>query len=75
MTYIVREMKANIDCCDKFNRTALHWAVRTNNLQVVIKLLELRISDNVEDLEGHTAMDLAKKLDFLPIVDILKTGV
>jgi ankyrin repeat protein len=45
---------------DKFNRTALHWAARFDNHQVVQKLLDLGIQYGVKDNEDNTAFDIAR---------------
>ena len=41
----------------------MHWAARYNNSEMVKKLIELDIRIEAKDMEGMTAIDLAKVYD------------
>ena len=57
---LAKEGKCNVNHMDKFNRTALHWAARYNNVAMVRKLLDLGVNYDIKDVEGLSAFDLAK---------------
>ena len=56
---LVKDGGADINCTDKFHRSALHWACRFNNVKMIQKLLSLNINYNNTDIEGQSAKDLA----------------
>jgi ankyrin repeat protein len=46
-----KEGNCNINDYDKFQRTALHWAARYNNRQMVRKLLDIGVNFKLRDVE------------------------
>ena len=60
MEYLMDDLKCDIHAKDKYNRTALHWAARFRNLGVVEFLTAAGLSFNTLDIEGWSALDLAK---------------
>ena len=51
---------ARLGVVDRFGRTPLHWVARYNNNVVTKSLLELGIDHQIKDLEGKTAVEVAK---------------
>lgn len=66
MEYLVKQ-GADVNAVDRFNRSALHWAVRFENKDVVEKLLKLKVNYLLQDLEGNTAFDIARSKKYYEI--------
>ena len=60
--YLIKN-KANINCTDKMSRSALHWACRFNNLNLVKLLLQYDIKIDLHDSKNLSALDIARKYD------------
>ena len=56
----MEDLKCEINCRDKFQRTPLHWAARFANICIVEWLVANGASFHVLDCEGWSALDLAK---------------
>jgi len=61
--HLTAHFKEWLDCIDEsregLNRTALHWAVISNDYSAVENLLRLGAKTDIQDLKGKTALDLA----------------
>jgi ankyrin repeat protein len=56
-----KEVITNIDMCDNVNWTALHYACRFNQAEIVKMLLDAHIDHSIEATDGvdSTALDIA----------------
>jgi len=66
---------ANINAVDKFKRSALHWAVRYDFKDIVLYLLGLSINLELKDREGRTALDIAKSLENIDMMSLIKDNI
>jgi len=62
---------AEIDCVNKFMRTALHECVISNNVEGAKKVLEAGANKDLLDNDGRTAMELAFTRDSLDMVEVM----
>jgi hypothetical protein len=62
---------AEVNCANKFSRTALHECVISNNLAGAQKMVESGANKEILDNEGRTARDLAFSRDCLEMVELL----
>ena len=62
---------AEVNCANKFSRTALHECVISNNLEGAQKMVESGANKEILDNEGRTARDLAFSRDSLEMVELL----
>jgi hypothetical protein len=52
---------ADIDSCDKNNKTILWWAAFHGNTELVSLLLERKANPNLSDDQGRTPLDIARE--------------
>ena len=52
--------RQEVNVVDKMKRSALHWAARFNNPQMVTLLLRLKVDEKIRDVDKMTPKDLAK---------------
>ena len=62
---------ANINATDKFKRSALHWAVRYNFVELVEYLLSIGINSEIIDVEERTAFEIAKSMANIDMMAVL----
>jgi len=62
---------AEINCVNKFSRTALHECVISNNVEGARKVLDAGANKDVVDSDGRTARELAFTRDSLEMVELL----
>mgnify|MGYP003914614209 CR=1 FL=1 len=58
--YLAVECKSDVNVVDKMRRSALHWAARFNNPQMVNLLIRLKVDERAIDVDRMTPKDLAK---------------
>lgn len=58
--YLADECELEVNIVDSMNRSALHWAARFNNPQMVTLLLNLKVDEKLLDVDKMTSKDLAK---------------
>nr|CAH7764225.1 unnamed protein product [Callosobruchus chinensis] len=61
---------SNKDAVDNQGWNALFWAVSTNEVEVVSYLLEQNLDYSTPDVRNNTAVDMAKRSDFIQIVEL-----
>jgi len=61
IVWFLAEHGANINVRDRNHKTCLHWAARYNNVKIMEILFELGINTCAKDIEGNTALTIAKK--------------
>jgi len=64
---------AEVNCANKFSRTALHECVISNNLAGAKMMVESGANKDILDSEGRTARELAFSRDCLEIVELLSS--
>ncbi len=68
------EKGANVNASDKSGMTALNYAVKNNNINVVEKLISANADVNAKTANGETALIEAVKLGFSDIAHLLITN-
>ena len=63
--------KFNVDATDDFGNTALIYAVRNDLFSVAKKLLELGADPTLRQVDGKTALDIAKSQNNQSLIRIL----
>ena len=61
----------DVNHTDKFKRTVLHWVVKLNNIELAQKLIDLGVDCDLQDVEGLSAIDLAKNLGYDKMVEAI----
>ena len=70
MTYLLIK-QFNPDACDDFGNSVLMYAVKQNLYSVVKKLLELGADPTLRQVDGKTALDIAKSQNNQSLMRIL----
>ncbi|KAM9336786.1 ankyrin repeat domain-containing protein 22 [Symphorus nematophorus] len=68
----VLSSSVNIDAVDCKGNTALHYASQRKSLRLVRLLLDRNADTNVQNNDGETPLDIATRLKFKKIVNMLK---
>lgn len=68
INFFINDNPLNIDEKDSYGRTALHWAVSQNNLDLVRLLLDKNFNINIQDNNGNTALHLATRGDIAQLL-------
>ena len=69
-TYLLLK-KFNVDACDDFGNTALMYAVKYDLFSTAKKLLELGADPTLRQVDGKTALDIAKSKNNQSLIRIL----
>jgi len=64
--------QVDIDSKSSYDRTPLSWAAKNGHVAVVGLLLRTGVDINSTDSDGNTALQLARSLQFTPIIKILE---
>jgi serine/threonine-protein phosphatase 6 regulatory ankyrin repeat subunit B len=76
MVKLLIQYKASINAIDPTTgQNALHWGVRYNNMDAVEFLVRHGIDINLRDKNGHTSLDIARKIKNKDIIEYLETGL
>lgn len=59
--YLGTKGGANINCRDRLQRNALHWAARYGNFKMAALLLRLGVCFESTDFQSYTPYDLSEK--------------
>ncbi|KAG8435535.1 hypothetical protein GDO86_013462 [Hymenochirus boettgeri] len=62
----------NVDAVDYQGNTALHYACRMKSNSIVLILLEARADPEIKNKDGESPIDIAHRLKFGKILDMLK---
>ncbi|PRP84717.1 ankyrin repeat protein [Planoprotostelium fungivorum] len=68
---LIGHAKANLTLTTEEGRTALHYAVATNNMNTVSALLSKNVNVNAQDKEGRSAVFIAVSSGSLPLTKLL----
>ncbi|XP_030256658.1 ankyrin repeat domain-containing protein 22 isoform X3 [Sparus aurata] len=68
----VLSSNVNIDAVDYKGNTALHYICQRKSHRLVPLLLEKNADTNIQNNDGETPLDIAKRLKFTKIVKMLK---
>lgn len=66
------EKKVNIDSLDSTRRTALAWAIWSQNVNLALHLIKKGADTSLLDVEGYTALDIARMRDYKDLTNVLE---
>ncbi len=72
IVFLLIEHKADIAVIDGDKRTLLHYGALLGDSEAVRKLILLGINKNFKDIEGESALSLARNNNFMNVVNLLE---
>lgn len=72
LVFLLIDYKADVAVIDGDMRTLLHYGAEQGGLEVVRKLILFGLNKNFKDRNGKTALSLARKNNFIDVVNLLK---